>query len=210
MKKTLLFILSMLLLIGCTNSKEAKKTIDNQTENNSSTLDTISYTSKTNLTQNIVGDIKDDYPVFEYELSQDIKSGIIQVWEKKDKWENKITSYEDNIYSTGQIAIISGNEAYDIYLIHSKTENELINYQLSYHLEESLNGNEIMFANTLDQHKININEEITLFSTLGYNGNNPTDLQKSSDFRKIDCDYGIVITITFYDTEKAPERDNNQ
>lgn len=209
MKKILLFVSCIFLLIGCTNSKKPEKEIDAKTESDSSTSNIISYGGeKSTLTQNVVGDIEDSYPIFKYELSQDLKSAIIKVWEKKDMWENEITSYEDNIYSSGQIAIILGDNAYDIYLIHSETENDLINYNFSQHyVSESPNSKEIMFANTLDHKKINPDEEITLFSTIEYKGNNPTALQDYSDFRKIDCDYGVVVTITFYDTENAPRNE---
>lgn len=200
MKKILLLVLCMLLLIGCTSPK---KSDNNNTENEPSTLDTISYISKTALTQSVVGDIEDDYPVYEYELSQLLKSASIQVWEKEDEWENKIISYEDNIYSKGQIAIILGDEAYDIHFIHSETENELINYNFSKHYLDSLNSNKVMFANTLDNKKIEADEEIVLFTVLGKD-DNPTDPPKPEDFNKENCDYGIEVTITFHDTEQAP------
>lgn len=57
-KKILLLILCMLLLIGCTSPKKS----DNNTKNESSTLSTINYISKTALTQGVVGDIEDDMP----------------------------------------------------------------------------------------------------------------------------------------------------
>lgn len=199
MKKILLFVLCMFLLTGCTSSKK-------ENNNNSSSLNTISYTTiKTPLTQSVIGDTEADYPIFIYQLNKQLKSAIIQVWKKEDKWKSIITSYEDNIYPDGQIAIILGDKSYDIYLIHSKTENEIINYNFSQHyLDSSLNNKELMFANTLDNTKINTAKEIVLFSSLEYNNDKAPDLLEYLDFRNVDCNYGIVVTITFYDTEKAP------
>lgn len=206
MKKTLLFILCMMLLIGCTSPKVTNENNEKQI----STLDTISYTDKTNLTQKVVGDIKDDYPVYEYELSQLLKSASIQVWEKENQWENKITSYEDDIYSKGQIAIVLKDEAYNIHLIHSDTENSSVNYNVSQHYSKSLNNHKIMSANVLDNKKIEAGEEIVLFTVLGYKDDKPTQSQEYSDFKDIDCDYGVVITITFYDTEQAQRVNDGQ
>ena len=206
MKKTLVFILCMLLLMGCTSPKVTNENNENQI----STLDTISYIDKTDLTQRVVGDIKDDYPVYEYELSQLLKSASIQVWEKENQWENKITSYEDDIYSKGQIAIVLKDEAYNIHLIHSDTENSLVNYNVSQHYSKSLNNHKIMSANVLDNKKIEAGEEIVLFTVLGYKDDKPTQSQEYSDFKDIDCDYGVVITITFYDTEQAQRVNDGQ
>ena len=173
-------------------------------------MDKISYTDKTNLTQKVVGDIKDDYPVYEYELSQLLKSASIRIWEKENQWENKITSYEDDIYSKGQIAIVLKDEAYNIHLIHSDTENSLVNYNVSQHYSKSLNNHKIMSANVLDNKKIEAGEEIVLFTVLGYKDDKPTQSQEYSDFKDIDCDYGVVITIAFYDTEQAQRVNDGQ
>ena len=206
MKKTLVFILCMLLLMGCTSPKVTNQNNEKQI----STLDKISYTDKTNLTQKVVGDIKDDYPVYEYELSHLLKSASIRIWEKENQWENKITSYEDDIYSKGQIAIVLKDEAYNIHLIHSDTENSLVNYNVSQHYSKSLNNHKIMSANVLDNKKIEAGEEIVLFTVLGYKDDKPTQSQEYSDFKDIDCDYGVVITIAFYDTEQAPRVNEGQ
>ena len=202
MKNIQLLVLCIFLLMGCTNST---KPYNSNLKNDTTTLDTISYMPETTLTKNILGDKKDEYPVYEYELSQLLKSAIIQVWEKENKWENIITSYQDNIYSKGQIAIVLNDKSYDIHLIHSKAEREVINYYFSKHyLLKSSNSTETMFANTLNHKKINTDEEIVLLSTFGNKDDNSIDLKDYSDFREIDCDYGIVITITFYNTNQAP------
>lgn len=199
MKKVLLFAVCMLLLIGCTSSKKS----NNNIENEPTTSDTINYISKTALTQNVVGDIEDDYPVYEYELSQLLKSASICVYEKENEWKKQIISYEDDIYSDGQIAIILGDETYDIYLIHSETENNIIKYNFSQHYLESLNSNKVMFANTLDNKKIEANEEIVLFTVLGKDDDS-IDPPNPENFNKENCDYGIEVTITFHGTKQAP------
>ena len=94
-------------------------------------------------------------------------------------------------------------ETYDIYLIHSETENNIIKYNFSQHYLESLNSNKVMFANTLDNKKIEANEEIVLFTVLGKK-DNPIDPPNPENFTKENCDYGIEVTITFHDTKQAP------
>lgn len=200
MKKVLLFVVCVFVLIGCTSSKKSN---NNNAENESTTSGVINYISETALTQSVVGDTEDDYPVYEYELSQPLKSASICVYEKENEWEKQIISYEDDIYSHGQIAIFLGDETYDIYLIHSETENNIIKYNFSQHYLESLNSNKVMFANTLDNKKIEANEEIVLFTVLGKK-DNPIDPPNPENFTKENCDYGIEVTITFHDTKQAP------
>lgn len=79
MKKVLLFVVCVFVLIGCTSSKKSN---NNNAENESTTSGVINYISETALTQSVVGDIEDDYPVYEYELSQPLKSASICVYEK--------------------------------------------------------------------------------------------------------------------------------
>lgn len=88
-------------------------------------------------------------------------------------------------------------------MIHSETENNIIKYNFSQHYLESLNSNKVMFANTLDNKKIEANEEIVLFTVLGKK-DNPIDPPNPENFTKENCDYGIEVTITFHDTKQAP------
>ena len=52
------------MLIGCTSSKKSN---NNNAENESTTSGVINYISETALTQSVVGDIEDDYPVYDYD-----------------------------------------------------------------------------------------------------------------------------------------------
>ena len=57
------------------------------------------------------------------------------VYEKENEWEKQIISYEDDIYSHGQIAIVLGDETYDIYLTQWRYDEKANRMQVIIELE---------------------------------------------------------------------------
>ncbi|MFR7592652.1 MAG: hypothetical protein ACLUVC_14525 [Longibaculum sp.] len=71
---------------------------------------------------------------------------------------------------------------------------------LIYHFCKSMNHNKVMKANPIEEKEVKPGQEIVLWEVLGYKEEN-ADVKEVSDFKDADCDYGLVITITFYDKD---------
>lgn len=190
MKKVILIALLAIMsvsLIACNNSSDK-----NHIKVSDDTM-IIQQSKFSEETQEILQIIDNEIAFFDYETNETIKSMSIEVWTYKDgQWINSGGTHDDINAGKKRIAIRLNQYSGDIFEI---TEKGYTKYTYDNVVDFSQCTMQTNFRLT-NPTNIEINKEITLWANLGTSKN---ALSSSENFREVDCDAGVAVTITFSD-----------
>lgn len=137
---------------------------------------------------------------FRCKINENINAMYINIWEKEgNSWKNVKTTFSqissqyinDNLYLKLDI---SSNFIKIYKTVNSHTN--LTNYKYSTDFKNMEN----IFSFLDDKQKIELDKEIILFKKFGFKDYSKLELEHNQDFREVDCDKGLVVTVTFLNT----------
>lgn len=137
---------------------------------------------------------------FRCKINENINAMYINIWEKEgNSWKNVKTTFSqinsqyinDNLYLKLDI---SSNFIKIYKTVNSHTN--LTNYKYSTDFKNMEN----IFSFLDDKQKIELDKEIILFKKFGFKDYSKLELEHNQDFRDVDCDKGLVVTVTFLNT----------
>lgn len=137
---------------------------------------------------------------FKANIDNSIKSINIEVWKKDDEdWKKK-----DEIFSIISDFIEEKNSEMNIFfqILNNTLE---FGYEIDYISKSKKYPINVDFTNMgighifLNKEKIELNKQIVLFKKYGYYNQEEVNFNIYEDFKKAQCDKGLVITITFLD-----------
>lgn len=181
----LLAIMSV-LLVSCNNSDKNHIKVSDNTM-------IIQQSKFSEETQEVLQIIDNEIAFFDYEANETIKSKSIEVWTYKDgQWINSGGTHGDINPGKKRIAIRLNQYSGDIFEI-DETGYTKYTYDNAVDFSECTMQTNFRLTNPTN---IEINKEITLWANLGTSKN---ALSSSENFREVDCDAGVAVTITFSD-----------
>lgn len=190
MKKVILIALLTIisvLLIACNNNSDK-----NHIKVSDDTM-IIQQSKFSDETQEVLQIIDNEIAFFDYEVDESIKSISMEVWAYKDgQWINSGGTHGDINPGKKRIAIRLNQNSGDIFEIDEKGYTKYT-YDNIVDFSECTMQTYFRLTNPTN---IEINKEITLWANLGTSKN---ALSSSENFREVDCDAGIAVTITFSD-----------
>lgn len=141
----------------------------------------------------------DEIQFFDIQLDDTAKSFAISIWQYQDEqWSEIGTTSGQAEFLGNRIAIKLDETTYEIYHMDENGHSSIKSPALDLKFEDTIAS--IQWK--VDQEEIlKINEEKIIYAKLGTNKNEFSTSIISTDFREIDCDAGIVITLTLFDTE---------
>lgn len=192
MKKSLSLILMLtcfITLFGCNNQNTQIKQpamIIKPSEFSQETLDVLKL-------------FDDEIQFFDIQLDDTAKSFVISIWQYQDEqWSEIGTTSGQAEFLGNRIAIKLDETTYEIYHMDENGHSSIKSPALDLKFEDTIAS--IQWK--VDQEEIlKINEEKIIYAKVGTNKNEFSTSIISTDFREIDCDAGIVITLTLFDTE---------
>ena len=142
---------------------------------------------------------KDEIHFFDIQLNETAKSFSISIWQYQDgQWNEIGSSSGQSEFLGNRIAIRFDDTDYEIYHMDENGHSSIKSPALDLKFEESMT--KIWW--TVDQEEsLEINQEKVLFVKVGTNKNEVRTSVMSSDFREVECDTGIAITLTIFDKE---------
>lgn len=142
---------------------------------------------------------EDEIHFFDIKLDDTAKSFAISIWQyQDDQWNEIGSSSGQSEFLGNRIAIRFDDTDYEIYHMDENGHSSIKSPALDLKFEESMT--KIWW--TVDQEEsLEINQEKVLFVKVGTNKNEVRTSVMSSDFREVECDTGIAITLTIFDKE---------
>ena len=124
----------------------------------------------------------DEIQFFDISLDENVKSFEISVWVYRDgEWFEDGKTHGNNDFLGKRIAIRLIENSYELYNISDNGHEKYSYPSLDTPFEESMN------------------KEIPICVKIGTSSNRMEVLDRTEDFRKIECDAGIAVTITVSD-----------
>ena len=189
MKKTILLksilvaTLLMLTLVGCEN-KESKGMYIKPSEFSEETREVLNL-------------FDDEVQFFDIVLDETVKSETITVWVYKNgAWEESGKTSGPVEILDRRIAIRLTKDSYDLY---SMDESGYVKYtcpDLDTSFDESMG---IIGSRVEGETKLILNEETPILLKIGSKSSSIDNCNVTDDFRTIDCDAGVVVTLTVSD-----------
>ena len=142
---------------------------------------------------------EDEIHFFDIKLDDTAKSFAISIWQyQDDQWNEIGSSSGQSEFLGNRIAIRFDDTDYEIYHMDENGHSSIKSPALDLKFEESM----AKIWWTVDQEEsLEINQEKMLFVKVGTNKNEVRTSVMSSDFREVECDTGIAITLTIFDKE---------
>ena len=142
---------------------------------------------------------EDEIHFFDIKLDDTAKSFAISIWQyQDDQWNEIGSSSGQSEFLGNRIAIRFDDTDCEIYHMDENGHSSIKSPALDLKFEESMT--KIWW--TVDQEEsLGINQEKVLFVKVGTNKNEVRTSVISSDFREVECDTGIAITLTIFDKE---------
>lgn len=142
---------------------------------------------------------EDEIHFFDIKLDDTAKSFAISIWQyQDDQWNEIGSSSGQSEFLGNRIAIRFDDTDYEIYHMDENGHSSIKSPALDLKFEESMT--KIWW--TVDQEEsLEINQEKVLFVKVGTNKNEVRTSVMSTDFREVECDTGIAITLTIFDKE---------
>lgn len=142
---------------------------------------------------------EDEIHFFDIKLDDTAKSFAISIWQyQDDQWNEIGSSSGQSEFLGNRIAIRFDDTDYEIYHMDENGHSSIKSPALDLKFEESMT--KIWW--TVDQEEsLGINQEKVLFVKVGTNKNEVRTSVMSTDFREVECDTGIAITLTIFDKE---------
>ena len=142
---------------------------------------------------------EDEIHFFDIKLDDTAKSFAISIWQyQDDQWNEIGSSSGQSEFLGNRIAIRFDDTDYEIYHMDENGHSSIKSPALDLKFEESM----AKIWWTVDQEEsLEINQEKVLFVKVGTNKNEVRTSVMSTDFREVECDTGIAITLTIFDKE---------
>ena len=150
-------------------------------------------------TQDVLKLFDDEIQFFDIQLNETAKSFTISVWEYKDgEWKDVGTSSGQAEFLGNKIAIKLTETSYELYHIDENGHSSI----KSPALDTSFENTKSTIKWKVDQEEIlELNKEKIIYAKIGTNKNEFSTAGISTNFREVECDAGIVITLTIFDKE---------
>lgn len=141
----------------------------------------------------------DEIQFFDIQLNDTAKSFSISIWQyQEDQWCEIGTSSGQAEFLGNRLAIRLDDATYEIYHMDENGHSSIKSPALDLKLEDTM----AKISWKIDQEEIlEINKEKVILAKIGTNKNEFSTSIISTDFREIECDAGIAITLTIFDKE---------
>ena len=139
----------------------------------------------------------DEVQFFDIVLDETVKSETITVWVYRDgEWEEsgKTTGPVDTLER--RIAIRLTEDSYELYSIDESGHVKYTSPELNTNFDESM---AILGSRVEGETKLVLNEETPILMKIGAEASSMESYNVTEDFRKMDCNAGVVITLTVSD-----------
>ena len=139
----------------------------------------------------------DEIQFFDISLDENVKSFESSVWVYRDgEWFEDGKTHGNNDFLGKRIAIRLTENSYELYNISDNGHEKYSYPSLDTPFEESMG---IGYSKIDREIPIELNKEIPICVKIGTSSNRMEVLDITEDFRKIECDAGIAVTITVSD-----------
>ena len=186
MKKTISVLLAVAMifsLCACSQNKQSGISIK-PTEFSEETLEVLDL-------------FDDEIQFFDISLDENVKSFESSVWVYRDgEWFEDGKTHGNNDSLGKRIAIRLTENSYELYNISDNGHEKYSYPSLDTPFEESMG---IGYSKIDREIPIELNKEIPICVRIGTSSNRMEVLDITEDFRKIECDAGIAVTITVSD-----------
>lgn len=141
----------------------------------------------------------DEIQFFDIQLNDTAKSFSISVWQYQDEQWNEIgTTSGQTEFLGNRIAIKLDETTYEIYHMDENGHSSIKSPALDLKFEDTM----ARIQWKVDQEEVlEINKEKIIYAKVGTNKTEFSTSIISTDFREIECDAGIAITLTVFDKD---------
>jgi len=143
--------------------------------------------------------LDDEIQFFDIQLNDTAKSFSISIWQyQDDQWCEIGTSSGQAEFLGNRLAIRLDETTYEIIHIDENGHSSIKSPALDSKFEETM----AKISWKIDQEEsLEINKEKVILAKIGTNKNEFSTSIISTDFKEIECDAGIIITLTIFDKE---------
>lgn len=143
--------------------------------------------------------LDDEIQFFDIQLNDTAKSFTISIWQyQDDQWCEIGTSSGQAEFLGNRLAIRLDETTYEIIHIDENGHSSIKSPALDSKFEETM----AKISWKIDQEEsLEINKEKVILAKIGTNKNEFSTSIISTDFKEIECDAGIIITLTIFDKE---------
>lgn len=143
--------------------------------------------------------LDDEIQFFDIQLNDTAKSFSISIWQyQDDQWCEIGTSSGQAEFLGNRLAIRLDETTYEIIHIDENGHSSIKSPALDSKFEETM----AKISWKIDQEEsLEINKEKVILAKIGTNKNEFSTSIISSDFKEIECEAGIIITLTIFDKE---------
>lgn len=148
-------------------------------------------------TREVLGVFDDEVQFFDIVLDETVKSETITVWVYRDgEWEEsgKTSGPADSMER--RIAIRLTENSYDLYSMDESGHVKYTYPELNTSFDESV---AIIGSRVEGEMQLILNEEIPIWMKIGSETSSMENYNVTEDFRTMDCNAGIVVTLTVSD-----------
>ena len=148
-------------------------------------------------TREVLDLFDDEVQFFDIVLDETVKSETITVWVYRDgEWEEsgKTTGPVDTLER--RIAIRLTEDSYELYSMDESGHTKYTSPDLNINFDESV---AILGSRVEGETKLVLNEETPILMKIGAETNSMENYNVTEDFRTMDCNAGVVITLTVSD-----------
>ena len=148
-------------------------------------------------TREVLNLFDDEVQFFDIVLDETVKSETITVWVYKNGiWEESGKTSGPVELLDRQIAIRLTENSYDLYSIDESGHVKYSCPDLDTSFDESMG---ILGSRVEGETKLILNEETPILMKLGSKSGSMENYNVTEDFRTMDCDAGVVVTLTVSD-----------
>ncbi len=185
MKKILILCISMLIVFSITACSE------NQNKDMSIKASELSEDAK-----KVVALFDGDLSFFDIKVDETVNSYSIEVWAYRDgEWHNDGIASGGIEFLTNQIAVNLTETFCETFYIDENGHSAL-----SFTLETDFSNSVATSIGKIDEEiPIELNKEVLIWLKIGTESGNVGVMDITEDFRSIECDAGVAVTITVSD-----------
>jgi len=148
-------------------------------------------------TREVLNIFDDEVQFFDIVLDETVKSETITVWVYKNGvWEESGNTAGPVELLDRQIAIRLTENSYDLYSIDESGHVKYSYPDLDISFDESMG---IIGSRVEGETKLILNEETPILMKIGSKSGSMENYNITEDFRTMDCDAGVVVTLTVSD-----------
>ena len=192
MKKILSWILMITCIIslfGCNNHQTQIKQL----------AMTIKPSEFSQETLDVLKLFDDEIQFYDIQLNEHAKSFSITVWEYENgEWQDRNTSSGQAEFLGNKIAIKLTETNYELYHIDENGHSSIKSPALKVSFD---NISSTVKWKVNQEEVLELNKETMVYAKYGFNKSTFSTSTVSTNFRNVECDAGIVITLTIFDKE---------